>query len=276
MKNRIFCQFQGFVNTPSIFFDKNYSELSLFHWKPVKKDLASAFDKIDALSKNLVLGKRVEYFFKALLNNSERFQLLGNNVQIHNEQRTLGEFDFFIKDHKTLEILHIELMYKFYVYDPKQPTEIESWIGPNRKDSLIRKITKVKVSQFPLLNSPEAKKYLNHLEIHADNIQQQILFKALLFIPETYENHNFEHINRQCIAGYWYHFSELKKFCDLNYQFYAPEKQDWPIDPAHGEVWFSHSEIEEQIKALHKRKKSPLIWIKKSNSTYEKMIVVWW
>lgn len=276
MKNRIFCQFQGFINTPPIFFNENYTELSLFHWESSEIELTSAFKKIDTLPENLVLGKRIEHFFKALISNAERFQILGNNIQIHDAQRTLGEFDFVIKDQKTLDILHIELMYKFYVYDPTFPAEMERWIGPNRKDSLIRKITKVKSNQFPLIHSPEAKKYLDTLAIEAENIQQQILFKAALFIPEFYDDYNFEHINKQCIAGYWYHLSELKKFSDLNYRFYAPEKQDWPIDPFHGEIWYNYSEIIAEIKALHKRKKSPLIWIKTSNDVYEKMIVVWW
>ncbi|HSM64450.1 MAG TPA: hypothetical protein VK833_10970, partial [Gillisia sp.] len=59
-------------------------------------------------------------------------------------------------------------------------------------------------------------------------------------------------------------------------KFYAPEKQDWPIDPKFGEIWIDFEQIIDQIKELHLKKKSPLIWVKKPNEIFERLIVVWW
>ncbi len=276
MHNRTYFQFQGFVNTPSIFLDSNFLGLTLFKWNSKNFDITSALTELKEFPGNLVLGKRVEHFFKAMVPTTGDYQVLGNNIQIHNQERTLGEFDFILKDLINSQILHVELMYKFYVYDPEFSLEMERWIGPNRKDSLLHKIQKVKKNQFPLIYTPEAREVLSSLNVESDTIHQQIYFKATLFIPEKLSQQKFHHINEKCISGFWYHLKEVIKFDQSAFQFYAPEKQDWPIDPKHGELWFSYAEILQQIQELHLRKKSPLIWIKKPQGEFQKMIVVWW
>ena len=46
------------------------------------------------------------------------------------------------------KILHLELVYKFYLYDKNLgEKEIERWIGPNRSDSLLEKYL-VKVQEY--------------------------------------------------------------------------------------------------------------------------------
>ncbi len=276
MHNRTFLQFQGFVNTSSLFLDSDFLGLTLFKWNSKNLDISSASTELNEFSGNLALGKRVEYFFKDVVNSTSDFQLLGNNIQIHNQERTLGELDFILKDLNTSQILHVELMYKFYVYDPEIPPEMERWIGPNRKDSLLHKIEKVKKNQFPLIHTPEAQKVLNSIVVENNTLQQQIYFKATLFIPEKLSQQKFPFINEHCIAGFWYHLKDIIKYNQSAFQFFAPEKQDWPIDPKHGELWFSYKEILQQIQELHLRKKSPLIWIKKPLGEFQKMIVVWW
>ncbi len=276
MTNRIFNQFLGFIKTPSLFLSRDILDLSLFHKS--LEILNISIDTIENIhfSENTVLGKRVEHFFKTLVTANENFKLLANNIQIHNKDRTLGELDFIVKDLRENHIFHVELMYKFYVYDPEISIEMERWIGPNRKDSLLQKIEKVKSKQFPLINSPEAKKFLNTMNISAETIQQEICFKASLFIPKQLSTYNFPHINNECIIGFWVHLNDFKEFELLHFQFFAPEKQDWPIDPKYGEVWYDFKEVSEEIKKLHMRKRSPLIWIKKPNAQFERIMVVWW
>ena len=276
MYNRIANQFEGFLNTLPIFKNSNFIGFALF--KGLKKNPGISSNSIVSkeFPKNLVLGKRVEHFFSAAIEASPEYQLIANNIQISDENRTLGEFDFILRELKTSKILHVEVMYKFYVYDPDFPTEMERWIGPNRKDSLLQKIEKVKTNQFPLLHTSEAKKYLSSLDLSSEDIEQQLYFKATMFIPEKLMDQEFPNINKQSIAGHWYHLEDFNKYKDSGLKFYAPEKQDWPIDPKFGEIWMDFEQISAQIKELHLKKKSPLIWVKKPNEIFERLIVVWW
>jgi len=51
--------------------------------------------------------------------------------------------------------IHLEIIYKFYLYDPSIGlTQLDHWIGPNRRDSLVKKLTKLKQKQLPLLYHP--------------------------------------------------------------------------------------------------------------------------
>jgi len=277
MKSRNVNQFIGFLNIPSILSVSNNTHgFSIFNFDGIPSDKLNSEIYSISFSKNLVLGKRIELFFKSAINSSEEFQLIANNIQIQNKERTLGELDFIIKDLVSTQFLHIELMYKFYIYDPEIPEEIARWIGPNRKDSFLEKLEKVKNNQFSLLYTTEAREYLRSLGLETEEIKQKICFKATLFIPKHLQNHKFKDINNECIAGFWFHFKDFEKYDGANFQFYAPEKQDWPINPIYGESWFSYEEILTQVKELHLRKKSPLIWIRKPNKIFERIIVVWW
>lgn len=275
MYNRIEHQFVGFINTPSIFNNSNFAGFKLFELNSNKTFSSSSISQ-QKFPNNLVLGKRVEYFFMSAINASKGYELITNNIQINDEQRTLGELDFIVKDLKTKKLLHIELMYKFYVYDPEFKIELERWIGPNRKDSLLQKIQRVNTNQFPLLHTPEAEKYLKSIDIDSESIQQQICFKANLFIPKNMQTQKFSQINENCIIGYWIHFKDFGDYDQEAFYFFAPEKQDWPIAPENWEEWINFKDVNEQIKELHLRKKSPLIWIKKSDGSFERIIVVWW
>lgn len=275
MKKRIINQFQGFLRTPSIFL-QNFLGLILFHKNLETPHILPDTLELNEIRKNTVLGKRVEQFFKAAIEADENFKVVANNIQIQNDKRTLGELDFILKDLKTFKLFHIELMYKYYVYDPLIPVEMERWIGPNRNDTLLQKIEKVKTNQFPLLKTPEAKKFLNSINIDSVGIQQQICFKASLFIPKELSTYNFPHINKECIIGFWVHLKDFSKYNKTSFKFFAPEKQDWPVDPKYGKEWFNFMEISEQIQILHLRNKSPIIWIKKPNGSFERIIVVWW
>lgn len=276
MKNRILNQFIGFLNTPSLICNPNNIGFSIFSFKDIPlKNIISEINSI-SFSNNLVLGKRIELFFESAIISSEQFQLIAKNIQIQNKERTLGELDFILQDLTSSQYLHIELMYKFYIYDPEISEETARWIGPNRKDSFLQKLEKVKNNQFPLLYTKESQQYLRSLELETEEIQQKICFKATLFIPQNLQDHEFEEINDECICGFWIHLKDFEKYGKSSLQFYAPEKQDWPVSPSYGECWYGFEAILNQIRELHSRNKSPLIWVRKPNGIFERIIVVWW
>src|SRR5690606_18919901 len=225
---------------------------------------------------NFVLGKRMEKYFSLGLKRSRKYRVLAENIQIIKDKITLGEIDFILEDLQTGKTIHVELVYKFYVYDPSIKNEMERWIGPNRKDSLLQKLIKIKDSQFPFLFNSQTKRVLEKLNIYSENIEQLVCFKAQLFIPKRIHKENFYSLNQKCISGYWITFSEFDTTEYFNFLFFAPKKQNWPVQPEYQDIWFSFDEIKLQILKLFTEKKSPLIWMKINSQKFEKFFVVWW
>ena len=277
MDKRLELQFQGFLATPPLWFKNDLFDLPQFEFPRaplLSKETILAGSP--SLLTNFVLGKRAESFFDLALTHSDRFQVIAQNIQIQREKITLGEIDFLIEDSINNRQLHVELVCKFYVYDPSFENELERWIGPNRKDTLLQKTEKLKQKQLPLLYKPETEPYLSELNLQSENIQQEVCFKANLFIPKNLKNKEFEHINHQCISGFWIHFKEFTETDYGRFEFLAPKKQDWSIDPKYGENWVSYSEIKESIGEIILQKKSPLLWIRKNRRQFERAFIVWW
>ena len=97
------------------------------------------------LPTNLRLGHLVERIVSALIKSSTNYKLLFENIQVIEDKKTIGEIDFIVTNKNTKKLTHIELAYKFYLFDPNISSEpISNWIGPNRNDSLEEKLEKVK------------------------------------------------------------------------------------------------------------------------------------
>ncbi|TDN89293.1 hypothetical protein DET49_10638 [Salegentibacter sp. 24] len=276
MKNRLIKQFQGFLKTPPLW-DHHFQELIQFNLPEPDNFSPTNLEKcLPSLAKNFVMGKRVERFFEWIIQQDSGYKLLAQNIQINRDNITQGELDFLIRDLINRQNIHVEMVYKFYLYDPSFNSEINRWIGPNRKDSLLQKTEKLKQKQFPLLFKAETKNLLNSLDINSEKIIQRTCFKANLFIPRQFRDKYFAYINNRCIAGIWLYFEDFNSTEYNGYQFYAPKKQDWPILPKDGETWFSHSEIISQIQSLFQKNRAPLIWVKKPGNIFERIFVVWW
>ncbi|MFC4025994.1 DUF1853 family protein [Zunongwangia endophytica] len=227
------------------------------------------------IEKIFVLGKRVERFFEFQISNSAKFEVLLSNIQIIEDKKTLGELDFILKEKNTNQHIHVELVYKFYVYDPSFKNELSRWIGPNRKDSLLEKIDKLKSKQLPLLYKKKTQDILSGKNIATKNIVQKVCYKASLFVPKKLLGSTFTKINNDCIKGYYITFNEFaSNEYETNY-FYSPQKQFWPVDPIKNETWFSYQEILSQIIKFIENKKAPLVWMK-TNKGIEQFFVVWW
>jgi hypothetical protein len=276
MQNRAEKQFQGFLKTPPLW-TNSFQQIDQFKLPEIEQPLKQPITQdLPSLSSNFVMGKRVERFFKWIINQNPDYNLLAENMQISRNKITLGELDFLVEDLINRRVCHIEMVYKFYVYDPAFSTEMQRWIGPNRRDTFLQKTEKLIEKQFPLLYKPETEEVLNSLGVKPKEILQQTCFKANLFVPKHLEEKQFPVINNECIAGIWLHFKEFLSAEYHTLQFYAPQKQDWPILPQHSENWVNHSEIITQIENSFQRKKAPLIWVKKPDNKFERIFVVWW
>ena len=260
-------RYDGFLQTSCLW--KNSVVLGLDHFQmPIK----SSKINID-IDEKLRLGKYIERFVSFELAQNSSIKIISENIQIQKEKITLGELDCIIlKDEKPI---HLEIVYKFYIYDAAIGTsEIEHFIGPNRKDSLLEKLTKLKEKQLPLLYSNECEKYLKSIHLASENITQQVYFKAQLFVPFSNKSIRLSKINKECIVGYYINKTELSQFCDC--KFYIPNKKDWLVVPHKNISWQSFYQFTESSKHYLEREFSPLCWLKKPNGTLEKFFLVWW
>jgi hypothetical protein len=225
------------------------------------------------LPTNLRLGHLVENIVSSLIKSSTNYKILYENIQLIEHEITIGEIDFIVSNEHTKELSHIELAYKFYLYDPTiSSKEINNWIGPNRNDSLKEKLEKIKNKQFPLLYHNAAKLKFNEIEIKA--ISQKLCFLVSLFIPYEYDK-SFSNIDPNAIKGYYLNIEKWLDFDHSENQYYLPQKKEWGIDPAENNTWVEFNEVKNQVVNSIDEKSALLCWHKNKDS-YLAFFIVWW
>lgn len=270
-KKRWSHQFLGWLNSNSIFKGSKHHEMELL---TIQRTLAFPLDELNIVGR-MPLGKRIEEFFNFYTHHSTEYNVIAKSVQVFTEKITIGEFDFLLKDMKTDGIIHLELVFKFYLYDPEAiGSEYSKWIGPNRNDNLEYKLNKLQNKQFPLLQTPEATHKLKALEINSKVIKQKLGFNAFLFLPLAEDTIFSEVVNKECLAGWWGRVKDLENHYSQS-QFFIPEKQDWTVSPNECNIWFDLNWVKTEIQNMHEHKKSPLIWVKHQNKTGI-FFIVWW
>lgn len=222
---------------------------------------------------NLRLGHIAETVVSQLIKSSSNYNVLRENVQIIEEGKTIGEVDFIIKDEKTSELTHLELAYKFYLFDPNISEHIiDNWIGPNRNDSLKEKLQKLKEKQFPLLYQKASQS--NFKNINTQEIKQALCLLASLFIPYGYKR-NFSASYQKAIKGYYVNFETFKSFNHSEKLYHLPSKKEWGIDPSENEKWISFNHLKEDVITCIDEQQAPLCWQKEADS-YLQFFIVWW
>lgn len=259
-------RYEGFLQTNCLWKDADIYGLQQFKITPKSTKISIE------INEKLRLGKYIERLVSFQLSQEKNLTIIAENIQIQQEKITLGELDCILKLQNTY--IHLEVIYKFYVYDASVgTTEIAHFIGPNRKDSLVEKLTKLKEKQLPILHSKECKSYLKSIDLQEKNISQQVYFKAQLFIPYS-QKIVLSSLNTACIVGFYIHKKELVFFS--NCKFYIPQKKDWILTPNKNVNWLNYPDFKEVSKQYLDRNFSPLCWLKNNNGTLEKFFLVWW
>ncbi|MFT6747803.1 MAG: hypothetical protein ACJAZ2_002160 [Glaciecola sp.] len=275
MPSNIELQFGGFLNTPALWKVNSIMGLQQFEFP---------FDKVkynpnNDINPKLRLGQLVEQFVFQVLAQTPSTMVVAKNLQIKRDKITIGELDCLVK--KAEEFTHVEIVYKFYLYDDNntsvdksESSPLSRWIGPNRKDDLMQKVSKLKSKQLPLLHREETLTALDSLNLHSFEFKQSVLFKAQLFVPVNLQHTVFPAINNDCITGFYIRQHELSNLASN--QFYIPGKKDWLV-AVHKEVnWQSYIDFTSEIELYLSNKRSPLCWMKKTDKTLQKFFVVWW
>lgn len=228
------------------------------------------------IPENLRLGHQIEVVCKQLLDHSLQYEVLVYNLPIREGKQTLGEIDFILKDVATKQIIHVELTYKFYIINPDIKEPLHQLIGPNKRDTFFMKMEKIKNNQFALLHSEAGTTALANKGIAIANLVHQTCFKAQLFKPYKVKTLQLEPLNENCIVGYWLRLSDFNSEAFTSYQFYIPGKSEWVLNPKASNNWTSHTGIVLIIEQQLLKQNSPLVWMKKNNTEFEKIFVVWW
>ncbi|WP_298880052.1 DUF1853 family protein [uncultured Polaribacter sp.] len=259
--------YEGFLQTKKLWEHDAVYQLT-------QLEFPSISNKIDIeINEKLRLGKYIERLVSFQLEQDKSISILCENVQIQKEKITLGELDCILK--KEEKHIHLEVIYKFYLYDATVgEIEIEHFIGPNRKDSLIEKLSKLKNKQLPLLYSKECKAYLKTINLNTKKIEQQVYFKGQLFVPYTAKDLQLSTLNQDCVTGFYINQKELLLFKDC--KFYMPNKKDWIVIPHKNVNWLNFEAFKNLSDDYMQRKSSPLCWVKKQNGELIKIFLVWW
>ncbi len=214
-------QYQGFIDTPQIDLSSEILGVSNFDFKPANLELPEDFE----MPQSIRLGQRMEFFMQMYLI-ARDYKVLAQNLQVIANKLTLGELDFIIEN-QTGERIHLEMVYKFYLYRPElEGNWIERLIGPNAKDALTEKVKKLSTHQFPMLQHPETEKMLHAIDILPTSLKQQFSFKAQVYIPLGLKLQHLK-IPHRLIAGYYYTLDQLLQLKDEETTFYIPSKNDW-------------------------------------------------
>ena len=127
---------------------------------------------------------KVGFYFEALIRFwlmwKPGFRLLEHNLQIQGEGRTLGALDYLLID-RDGRSHHWEVAVKFYLQ--RRPSDAWSaWVGPNRRDRLDIKLSRMRDHQLPLSGRPAARSLL---EAHGilEPPETAAIVKGMFFTP---------------------------------------------------------------------------------------------
>jgi hypothetical protein len=132
------------------------------------------------------LGLYFESLWQFFLSSDPEVKLIAHNLPVYGDDRTLGEFDCIYYCRRRHRPIHLELAVKFYLgaphIDPSEETsDWRNWLGPNTRDRLDLKLSRLLEHQIRLSELPEAKAQLQRLGI--DQPIREIEVKGYLFQP---------------------------------------------------------------------------------------------
>lgn len=110
-----------------------------------------------AAAKSHFLGTYFEQLFSFAVHRFTTLEVLAEHEQIQGASKTLGEVDLLVRD-QAGRVLQFEIALKFYLERPDlYPND---WIGPNKNDSLAKKVSHARQHQLAILTLPEGQEWL--------------------------------------------------------------------------------------------------------------------
>ena len=192
--------------------------------------------------------------------------IVAHNLQVQDEQRTLGEYDFLFRN-ASAEVCHWEAAVKFYL-QLESSTEQRSFIGPGTRDRLDLKLDRVFKHQLLLGQTPAGIRALPG-DLKLDKAQAFV--KGYLFY-HTAELNKLEiaGISAAHLTGWWVHHTvEPVPQTSLNSHWIIPTRLHWLAPgrlPADATV-MTYSELQSKLEEHFSLNRDALLLFEMTRNT---------
>lgn len=147
------------------------------------------------------IGRLAEALLGYWLRHDGRFALLAENLAVRDGGRTLGDFDFVLRDRQSGQVFHWELTVKFYLHRP-EIAGFSGYVGPGEKDLLAAKAGHIAERQLQLAYTPAGRAALAHLGV--SKIEARAFCKGWLFYPGAALVPDMPDLNPGHARGSWW------------------------------------------------------------------------
>lgn len=215
------------------------------------------------------LGKYHELLIQFWLENARKLELIGCELQVHDDAKTIGEFDFIVKQNQEYE--HWEAAVKFYMAF-NDTDKMANWIGPNGRDNLDLKLSLLIQKQLQLSDSKAGNDFLKqHYGIESKLIKPMLFLKGWFFYPLGDETEIPGWINQNHLKGSWTYADNLPMLDQYNKFWIFLPKGRWlaPVKLHPGkEKVMSAGEVQKYIKRYPIKRTPMLVQLTKRNGIY--------
>jgi hypothetical protein len=131
----------------------------------------------------LRLGRYFEALYRVWCERVLGWRVLASNLPVRSGSRTLGELDMVVENTHLHRVEHHEVAVKFYLGTMTQVGV--QWIGPNRRDRLDRKVSRMRTHQLALARTPEATNALAAQKVPPPAVSRLVMV-GQLFVPHSF------------------------------------------------------------------------------------------
>lgn len=171
------------------------------------------------------LGAYFEDLILYWLQQSDQFDLIAHRLPVRTTEKTIGEFDFIVRNRKTQEHEHWEVAVKFYL-GTRALNDWHNWLGPGKKDTLAKKLNHLRQKQSRLTQHPAAQQTLKEMGI--TTITPRLFIKGRLFYPLQWGNEvPPPHINPAHLKGWWCTQADFHMKANDKSRWQPLSKFDW-------------------------------------------------
>jgi len=176
--------------------------------------------------KSHFLGSYFETLFSFAIENLSSLTVLLEHFQIENEGKTLGEVDMLVETPEG-ELHQFEIAIKFYLERPDLYPH--DWIGPNKNDSLLKKVTRARDHQLSILQTEAGLAAIEHVAKNRVP-KSNLLISGRLYSALKNQQNIISWLAQNELGG-WIRESDFTLLMSHFSHFYVLEKPHWMAFP---------------------------------------------
>lgn len=170
----------------------------------------SSFFSID---EQLIVGKYFEKLIAYVFYQLPRFEVVHYSKQFFSKKQTIGEIDFIIHDLHNHTNIHVEVAVKYYM-GFKNIGKHDLWIGPNGRDTLKKKVVKLK-RQLMLSD-----------QLDIEVVEKRVLLLGYFF--KYWKHSKWPYFNNTTEdQGIWLYEDEIEDYFDPGSVYLIVPKYKW-------------------------------------------------